>query len=59
MLKKISNLGSTLNKTEQRSINGGRRDECTSAKDCYLATGGQSSLSDYICINGYCAFAFF
>ncbi|WP_408050084.1 hypothetical protein [Tenacibaculum halocynthiae] len=36
MLKNISNLGSTLNKTEQQSINGGRPlcDLCIDSRYC-------------------------
>lgn len=38
MLKNIVNLGSVLNKAEQKSINGGVKDyrhECDSNEDCY------------------------
>ncbi|MBW1298741.1 hypothetical protein [Aquimarina litoralis] len=38
MLKKISNLGNTLNKVEQKSIRGGRKEDPTipnSTIECY------------------------
>ena len=54
MKKQILNLGKTLNKLEQRSINGGFS-PCISESDCRnspLHSGGPVA-----CILGHCVFA--
>ena len=62
MKKQILNLGKALNKTEQKEINGGKvacgtfTGSCSSARDCWNATGCVGSPNDYLCISGRCAF---
>ena len=42
MLKNISKLGSVINKSEQKEINGGRLNNnfCTKDSDCYIQLPG-------------------
>jgi hypothetical protein len=55
MLKNILNLGTTLNKTEQQSINGGgNRRRCSRKTDCYTQYLGAGDV--YCGSNGWCQF---
>jgi hypothetical protein len=49
-MKKLKNLGKTLNKKEQKTINGGWR-YCNSRFDCY---GPYLGPGDVTCRNGSC-----
>ncbi|WP_431166469.1 hypothetical protein [Tenacibaculum halocynthiae] len=40
MLKKISNLGTTLNKSEQKTINGGNWTQCGNSTCCRTLPNG-------------------
>ncbi len=46
-MKHLKNLGKSLNKVEQKSINGGGRQFCESHKDC---PGGQGCCAMAFCV---------
>ncbi|WP_405205821.1 hypothetical protein [Aquimarina sp. LLG6339-5] len=57
MKNQILNIGKPLNKTEQKKVFGGKfGGECKSARECWMATGQTGSATDYLCIDGHCAF---
>lgn len=53
MLKNISNLGTTLNKKEQKTINGGRSWP-TNAEDCVLCGGEWGGFACLLPIDSVC-----
>ncbi len=58
MLKKISNLGISLNKTEQKSINvgfGGGTMQCATNSDCDILNSYPGMEHErFFCFWGYC-----
>ncbi|MGG6229723.1 hypothetical protein C7448_101369 [Tenacibaculum gallaicum] len=58
MLKNISNLGTTLNKKEQKFINGGfggGRMQCSSNSDCNILNSLPGMENEvFFCYWGYC-----
>lgn len=55
MIKSILNLGSILNKSEQKNINGGLQYDCDPSKPepCQLPTWGNFTVE---CINNRCVY---
>ena len=51
MLKKLSNLGSVLNKAEQRLINGGGPSGGSCYLDCDIGWTGDSCNTIFDCVN--------
>ncbi len=51
MLKKILNLGTSLNKNAQKSVNAGN--QCVNANDC-IDLWPREPKDLWLCVNGFC-----